>query len=101
MREENMNNYATYPDLLSPRPTLPPSQYPSQVISWPDWQNEPPIDVYQTYSEPSSQRHPSFIPHRPNQAAEMHWQPSFENQQAVSDIRLIFASRDIVIILFP
>ena len=76
MRNENMSDPNTSPQLLCPRPTLPPSQF-SPHFSWSDWPSEPPISAYQTCSE-----HTSSIPNHP-QAADSSMQHSFQGQQAV------------------
>ncbi|KAF8804886.1 hypothetical protein BYT27DRAFT_7258787 [Phlegmacium glaucopus] len=55
------------------------SQFPHQ-FSWSDQPSRASINMYQAYSEPSSQRHVDSIPHSP-QAGKMQY--SFKNQQAL------------------
>ena len=69
-----INNANTSPQLLCPRPTLPPSQFSPQ-FSWSDWPSEPPIGAYQTYSE--------HTPHHP-EATDTNLQLSFQNQNRES-----------------
>ncbi|KAF8799307.1 hypothetical protein BYT27DRAFT_7201894 [Phlegmacium glaucopus] len=82
---ENLDDEAQYsrlPPGTRPRPSLLPSPF-SHQYSWSDWPSEAPINVYQAYSEPSSQQHTSPLPHSPHAAEVQLLQYSFENQQAV------------------
>ena len=68
--DDTMNNYAP-PQLLSPQPTLPSSQYSSR-LSWYEWPSEAPANVYQAYSEHSTSQPELYNVSYPH---------SFENQQ--------------------
>ncbi|KAF8816076.1 hypothetical protein BYT27DRAFT_7185310 [Phlegmacium glaucopus] len=67
-------------------PSLPPSQF-SHQYSWSDWPSEAPVNVYQAYSEPSSQQHTTSLPHSPH-AAESKFYPAAQEFEETTPNRV-------------
>ena len=70
------------PQLVSPRPTLPSSQYSS---SWYDWPREAPAETYQVYPDQDTSQLERY-----NSSIQAEIQHSFENQQVRLGSLIVF-----------